>query len=496
MKDDTAADPVEADTFESEATELRQALLDAQFDLAESRNRAILILLNGPDGSGKGEVLNRLYEWLDPRTIATLAYDLDDHHDARHPLAWRYWRDLPARGRIGVVLGSWYHLVLHARATRESKRADFVAQLAAIKRIEDMLDAEGSTLVKVWLDLSAGNAARRRKAKRIKMEAPGGPRHPLVREWAAIDTKKERHRLVEAADELVAATADSEAPWHRVPADDPRARDLAVGRLVLDALQRARRQRPPAAGKPQVRPRRISRSLSALATRDMSRAVDRSSYEPALAQAQMRLFELTQSEAFDGRALVCAFEGNDAAGKGGAIRRLRAALDPITSHVHPIAAPSDEELARPYLWRFWRRIPPRGHVAIFDRSWYGRVLVERVEGYAAPADWRRAYYEINDFERQLTESGYIVQKYWLAIDQDEQLSRFEARKETPHKRFKITADDWRNREKWPLYQAAVEDMIALTSTPDAPWTLVESTQKRFSRLKVLETLVDRLEQAL
>jgi polyphosphate kinase 2 (PPK2 family) len=210
----------------------------------------------------------------------------------------------------------------------------------------------------------------------------------------------------------------------------------------------------------------------------------------------MRLFELTHSRAFYGRALVCAFEGNDAAGKGGAIRRLRAALDPITSHVHPIAAPSDEELARPYLWRFWRRIPPRGHVAIFDRSWYGRVLVERVEGYAAPADWRRAYYEINDFERQLADSGYIVQKYWLAIDQDEQLRRFEARKETPHKRFKITDDDWRNREKWPLYEAAVEDMIALTSTPEAPWTLVESTQKRFSRLKVVETLVDRLEKAL
>ena len=496
MKGDQAPEDIRSDSFEVEATELRADLLDAQFDLAESCNRAILILLNGPDGSGKGEVLNRLHEWLDPRTIATLAYDLDDQNDGRHPIAWRYWRDLPARGRIGVVLASWYHLVLKARTTRAKSRAEFARELAAIERIEEMLDAEGTTLVKIWLDLSPGNARRRRKAKGNRMERPGGPRNPLVREWAAIDTARGRRRLVEAADELIATSAGSDAPWHRIPADDPRARDLMVGRLVLEALEKARRQRPPAPGRPQTRPRRIAPGPSALDALDMSRSIDRSSYEAALAKAQMQLFELTHSAAFADRALICAFEGNDAAGKGGAIRRLRAALNPITSHVHPIAAPSDDDLARPYLWRFWRRIPLRGHVAIFDRSWYGRVLVERVEGFAAMEDWRRAYYEIADFERQLSDSGYIVQKYWLAIDQEEQLRRFEARKKTPHKRFKITPDDWRNREKWPLYEAAVEDMIALTSTPNAPWTLVESTQKRFSRLKVLETLVARLEAEL
>ncbi len=202
------------------------------------------------------------------------------------------------------------------------------------------------------------------------------------------------------------------------------------------------------------------------------------------------------SAAFRDRALVVVFEGNDAAGKGGAIRRLRSALNPIHSRVHPIAAPSDEELAHPFLWRFWRRIPPRGQVGVYDRSWYGRVLVERVEGYAAPGEWKRAFSEINDFEAQLTRSGYIVQKFWMAIDADEQLARFEARKETPHKRFKITDDDWRNRGKWPLYAAAVEDMIALTSTPEAPWTLVESNCKRFARVKVLEALAERLEKAL
>jgi polyphosphate kinase 2 (PPK2 family) len=265
---------------------------------------------------------------------------------------------------------------------------------------------------------------------------------------------------------------------------------------VLDALQKARRQRPPAAGKPQVRPRRISRSPSALATLDMSRAVDRSSYEPALAKAQMRLFELTHSRDFDGRALICAFEGNDAAGKGGAIRRLTGALDARHYQVVQVGAPTEEERAQPYLWRFWRQLPRRARVTIFDRSWYGRVLVERVEGFCSEADWLRAYAEINDFEDQLVAAGTVVVKFWLSISKDEQLVRFQAREAEPHKRFKITADDWRNRERWDDYERAVCDMVDRSSTEIAPWTLVEANNKLFARIKVLTTLADRLEAAL
>ncbi len=491
MKDGDMHGPLDPDRFSAEATVLRETLLDAQFDLAERRSRAVLILLNGADGTGKGEVLNRLYEWLDPRTVSSLAYDITDRTERRQPPAWRYWRDLPARGRIGVMIGSWYHSLLLERATGKLGAKAFKAGIEDATRMEAMLQADAIEVVKIWLMLGGS-----KRAKSDPGAPPGSPGNPLVREWAEIDTKKERRRVVETAREMIAASGDGATPWHLVDAEDRRARDLEVGRLVLGALRTAAARKPPRPVKPPARARRITATPAVLPTLDLGVSLDKDSYETALAAAQARIFVLTQSAAFRDRALVCAFEGTDAAGKGGAIRRLRSALDPIHSRFHAIAAPSDEELAHPYLWRFWRRIPPRGQVGVFDRSWYGRVLVERVEGYAARVDWKRAYPEINDFEEQLTRAGYIVHKFWLAIDDAEQLARFEARKETPHKRFKITEDDWRNRAKAPLYAAAVEDMIALTSTPNAPWTLVESNCKHFSRVKILRTLAERLEAEL
>jgi AMP-polyphosphate phosphotransferase len=208
---------------------------------------------------------------------------------------------------------------------------------------------------------------------------------------------------------------------------------------------------------------------------------------------QRRISELTTAKAFERRALALVFEGNDAAGKGGAIRRVRAALDPRRFRVFGTAAPTDEERARPYLWRFWRHVPRRGDVAIFDRSWYGRVLVERVEGLCTRDDWMRAYREINDFEHQLTRAGVAVVKFWLAISPKEQLQRFQSREAQPTKRYKLTDEDWRNREKWPLYEKAANEMIDRTSSRSAPWTLVEAEDKKFARLKVLRTIVARLE---
>jgi len=193
---------------------------------------------------------------------------------------------------------------------------------------------------------------------------------------------------------------------------------------------------------------------------------------------------------------VLLFEGNDAAGKGGSIRRITQALDARTYRIIPVAAPTEEERAQPYLWRFWRHLPRKGRVAIFDRSWYGRVLVERVEGFCTHADWMRAYGEINDFEEQLVRNRTVVIKFWLAISQEEQLKRFKEREKIGFKRFKITEEDWRNREKWPLYEQAVCDMIDRTSTEIAPWTLVEANNKWYARLKVLKTVCTRIEKAL
>jgi polyphosphate kinase 2 (PPK2 family) len=236
--------------------------------------------------------------------------------------------------------------------------------------------------------------------------------------------------------------------------------------------------------------------ISLLDRLDYDRKLEKDEYKDKLAKLQGRLNRLTRSPKFEKISVVAVFEGCDAGGKGGAIRRVTQALDARKYDVIPIAAPNDEEKARPYLWRFWRHIPERGRIAVFDRSWYGRVLVERIEGYCAPADWLRAYSEINDFEAQLVKNRTVVVKFWLQTTKAEQLRRFEERKATPHKRHKITDEDWRNREKWDDYSVAVCEMIDRTSSEAAPWTLIEANDKYFARIKVIQTLIDAIDQAL
>jgi AMP-polyphosphate phosphotransferase len=490
-------------TYQTIAPKLREDLLNAQFDLVESRGRAVLVLLNGPDGAGKGEVLNRLYEWLDAHYLSTLSYLEPTEAERERPGLWKYWRDLPPRGQIGIVLGSWYHEALRARATDRFSSADFSSALEIIARFEEMLDAEAITLVKVWLHIDPRESRKRLK----KLTKGNGFIRPVVREWEGVDRGRARQRVVEAAAEMVRITSTSKTPWVVVPATDPRYRDVTVGTLVLEALRQAPAKASGDAPSraPALVPNATPDPVPAAATLqqpwvtsslDLSETIDKEDYKERLASLQRRITHATTSPAFNKLGLVCVFEGNDAAGKGGAIRRVRQALDPRRFRVHQIAAPSDEERARPYLWRFWRNIPTLGEIAFFDRSWYGRVLVERVERLCNEDDVRRAYREICDFEDQLEIAGYVVVKFWLAISPDEQLRRFKAREETAFKRYKLTEEDWRNRDKWNLYAAAVTDMVDRTSTPSAPWTLVAAEDKRFARIKVLNTIADRIEAAM
>ena len=237
-------------------------------------------------------------------------------------------------------------------------------------------------------------------------------------------------------------------------------------------------------------------SLDVLSALDLTQKLEKKAYETQLAKWQGRLSELVRHPEFKKRSLILAFEGSDAAGKGGSIRRITAAIDARQYQIVPVAAPTEEERAQPYMWRFWRHIPRVGRVAIFDRTWYGRVLVERVEGFCSEADWLRAYTEINDFEHELHGDGAIVIKFWLQISDKEQLRRFQEREKIEFKRFKITAEDWRNREKSAEYHAAVCDMVDRTSTSTAPWTLVEANDKSFARVKILRTICERIERAL
>jgi polyphosphate:AMP phosphotransferase len=291
-------------------------------------------------------------------------------------------------------------------------------------------------------------------------------------------------------------TNTAAAPWVVLEASDDRYRDLTVGQVLLKAMQSklAATVAPRTPMAPMVRVDLDGRNV--LSELDLALKLADKPYKDELAKWQGRLSELVRDERFKHRSLVCAFEGADAAGKGGAIRRVTAALDARQYQVTPVAAPSDEEKAQPHLWRFWRHLPRHGHVAIFDRTWYGRVLVERVEGFCTEADWLRGYSEINDFEHELIEAGVIVVKFWLQISQAEQLQRFKEREQVEFKRFKITQEDWRNREKWHDYQQAICDMVERTSTGEAPWTLVEANDKNYARVKILRTLCERLEAAL
>lgn len=478
--------------FAAFETRIREQLLDAQFELAESKSAAVLVLINGSDGTGKGEVVNRLYEWLDDHFIETLTYDSPTDEERARPRAWRYWRDMTPRGRIGLILGGWHHDLLLRRALGRIDAATFANALEEINRSEEMLRLEGVHLLKIWLALDDREARRRLRKLR---EGNGALRRPAVIEWHDVRGSKARARLNAAALEMIEMTSTGDAPWTVVPAADAQYRDAAVGDLLLQTLLRTAARPEPARRRFVARPGDGLPKPGLAAALDPALQADPADYSREIRRLQQRLTEATTDKAFSQRGLVLVFEGNDAAGKGGAIRRVRAALDPRRFRVHGVAAPTDEERARPYLWRFWRNIPRRGDIAIFDRSWYGRVLVERVEGFAATEDWMRAYQEINDFERQLVEARYCVVKFWLAISPQEQLRRFEDRENTPSKRYKLTPEDWRNREKWPLYDAAMTEMVDRTGSRHAPWTLVEANDKKFARLKVLRTIVERLEDA-
>lgn len=292
-------------------------------------------------------------------------------------------------------------------------------------------------------------------------------------------------------------TSTGRAPWTVVEAGNDRHRNVTVAEAIIDRLSQhldARAEREPEPRVPMQAPE--TPTVTLLDRIDLDAHVDRATYDKRLAKLQDRLGRLALRAREAGRSTTLVFEGWDAAGKGGCIRRLIHPLDARYFRVIPISAPTEEERAHHYLWRFWRHIPRAGHLTVYDRSWYGRVLVERVEGFATPEQWQRAYKEINDFEEQLVEHGTVLRKFWLQISPDEQLRRFEARRRVPYKRHKLTDEDWRNREKAPQYTEAVAQMLSRTSTEYAPWTLVAANSKRHARLAVLDTVCKALRDAL
>ena len=477
--------------WERAAPRIRTGLLDVQRRIADLP-LAPIIIVGGAEGAGKSETMARLLEWLDTRGVEShVLWDSTDEERQRPPF-WRYWRVLPPHGHMAILFGSWYTWPIVDRVFGRLRRAPFEGALRRIRDFERMLTLEGAPILKFWLHLPKDVEKKRLKSLRAD---------PLER-WRLSDRAEEFFKRYDdfraAAGRALALTSTDVAPWYVVEATDTRHRDLTVTSTILHALEDAADACEAQRASPPLRKARLSRPAPANVLRRLAqpRPLTAAAYDQRLRAAQATVARLSHRLADRQRSLVLVFEGPDAGGKGGAIRRVTGALRPQQYRVNAVAAPTDEESTRPYLWRFWRHVPKLGQVAIFDRSWYGRVLVERVEGFATPAGWRRAYGEITEFEDQLAEAGAIICKFWLQVTAAEQLRRFGDRQETPYKQFKLTQDDWRNRAKWGAYEAAACDMIARTSTDRAPWSPIPANDKRTARVLVLETVADRLTRAL
>lgn len=478
--------------YEKEVAQLRTQLLDVQQQL-ETADLPVVVLIAGVDAAGKGDLIGILNEWFDPRYMRTHAFGRPTDEEKERPHHWRYWMSLPPRGRIGIYVVGWYGPPMADRIYDRIDNAELDAELVHINRLEKELADDGALIIKCWLHLS-----RKQQKKRIhKLEE-----NPETR-WQVSDTDRKHLKLykkfVGIAERVLRETGTPEAPWLIINGYDPHYRRLTIARHLIERISgilETRRNGPHSTIDAEVSVHPSTRQANLLGSLDLGRKLDKSEYQGELARYQGKVSRLTRSARLKKRSTIVVFEGWDAAGKGGVIRRITQAMDARNYRVIPIAAPTDEEKSHHYLWRFWRHLPRDGSVTIYDRSWYGRVLVERVENLATPQEWQRAYTEINDFEEELTGHGIILLKYWMHIGKDEQLKRFKERENTSYKRYKITEEDYRNREKWDLYETAVNDMITRTSTEYAPWHLIEANDKYYGRIRVFQLLCEAYEKAL
>ncbi|QCR86641.1 ATPase [Moraxella osloensis] len=509
-------------------------LITAQTTLREQRagknSRGLLILVNGMENSGKGEAVKALTEWMDARYIKVHA-TMGQHPSRYQPIWQRHTWQLPRKGEIAVYFGNWYaDLIRYVFDCGDDIDEQRLQQMIEdIEAFEQDLVNNNTDIVKClfWVD-------NKTLKKRLTDEEPD-PEQLYHLDWFR---KKDVKRFKRFSSRLMGL----QSSWHHIDGQDIDASNIQFANVVLAALQtmnqlaaadddqdnRAKTDKSvhlktdenPV--KPNPLPFKPTPLINELVSVD-NQALAKADYKKQLHSKQHILAELIRERGQ--RHIIFVFEGMDAAGKGGAIRRIIAPLDPREFTIHAISAPTEDELKHAYLWRFWTRLPHdemadvdiaylsqkfkrnkcvallkqrlhNSRVTIFDRSWYGRVLVERIEGFAKEADWQRAYDEINRFENDLVQSNAIVVKFWLAISEEEELKRFKAREETPNKQFKITDDDWRNRAKWHEYVQAASDMIHLTHHKKRPWYVIATDDKYSARLKILDAIISELSKNL
>ena len=453
----------------------------------------VMIVFEGFGAAGKGTQINRLIQALDPRGFTVYSTDAETKDEKMHPFLWRFWTKTPEKGRIAVFDRSWYRKLLVDRYEKKTSKKEIPIILEEISSFEKQLTDGGTLVMKFFLDIS-----EREQKKRF---------HKLMEKKATswrvsdkdLDKNKHFQDYLEMADEMLTKTDSDYAPWTIVEAEDDRYATVKILSTVAATFEDRYKKEKESKKKEREVDGRFDKSElndSVLKKVDLSKKMEEKAYEKRLDELQKKL-RLLHGKLYAKRIpVVLAFEGWDAGGKGGAIKRLTNALDPRGYTVNPTSSPNDIERAHHYLWRFWTKMPKDGHIAIFDRTWYGRVMVERIEGFCTTQDWQRAYKEINQMEQQLVNHGAVVLKFWLHIDKEEQARRFQDRQDNPEKSWKITDEDWRNREKWDLYEKAVDEMLVRTSTADAPWIIVEGNDKLYARIKVLETVVNALEKRM
>ena len=485
LKDFEKSKAEDKDVLNAEIKELRARLIGQQ-QMIREKKLPVLVLIEGWAAAGKGSLIKELISEIDPRFYNVVSPAVIPESESRYPFLYPYASAVPENGKLIFLDSGWMESVVRKKLRLEISGAEYKRRVRAVNEFERQLRDAGYLLLKIFLHIDEEEQLER-------LEALSGNADT---EWRVTPDDLWQHReyksFLKAYDAFMDETDDM-VKWHVL---DGRRRRTAVRdamKLLVQKIGKAL-EKERYVGDPFEEKFPLLK-MPKLADVDLSPAISDEEYKSELKKLQKRLGELHNVIYRKKIPVILCYEGWDAAGKGGNIRRVAYPLDPRGFDVHPIASPLPHELNRQYLWRFWIRLPRTGHIAIFDRTWYGRVMVERLEGFCTEKDWKRAYNEINEFERQLTDWGAVLLKFWIHIDPETQLARFTERQNTPEKQWKITDEDWRNREKWPQYEEAVDEMLQKTSTKNAPWFIIESNDKHYARIKALKIIVKALEDA-
>jgi polyphosphate:AMP phosphotransferase len=474
--------------YKRQMKRLQSRLAALQFVIAEYKI-PLFIMFEGWSAAGKGTQIGKLLAPLDPRWFNVYSMAKTNEEANFRPFLWKYAQNMPSRGNITIYDKSWYRLAMqHDSAIRvlNERECDELFHDAAV--FERQLSAGGTLIIKIFLHITRDEQKRRLD----EMES-----HEETKWRVKANDRKQNNEYEETLErfEEMLGKSNEVNPWTIVQSNDGNFATVEIYKMIIERIETEVRRIETA--------ERLKNTVSympaekGLLARTGTRGeIEDGEYKEKLAFYQDKISMLGYMLYARRKSVVIVYEGSDAAGKGGNIKRLTNRLDPRSYEVVPIGAPTLEELNHHYLWRFWKKLPKDGHITIFDRSWYGRVLVERVEGLCAENDWKRAYDEINDFERHLSNHGTVVVKFWLSVSKEEQLMRFKERQATENKQYKITDEDWRNRERWDDYRKCVEDMIDKTSKPHAEWHVIPSDCKKYARIRTLEIVTGLMEEAL